>query len=82
MQPRGGTTFPETLRSGLGIKMLTGDADSCLAALGRPQVAPGDAQTPVVLRAVEVLHLLPRHVDHHLADLQPCRQRWLMIASD
>lgn len=55
--------------------MLTGDPDGCLAALGGPQVAPGHAEAPVVLRAVEVLHLLTRHVDHHLADLQPCRGR-------
>ena len=54
--------------------VLTGDAHGGLAALGGPQVAPGDTQTPVVLRAMEVLHLLPGHVDHHLADLQPCRQ--------
>lgn len=55
-------------------KLLTGDPDGCLAALGGPQVAPGDAQTPVVLRAVKVLHLLPGHVDHHFTDLQPYRQ--------
>lgn len=52
--------------------LLTGDSDSGLAALGRPQVTPGHTQTPVILRAVEVLHLLTRHVDQHLADLQSC----------
>lgn len=52
--------------------LLTGDADGGLAALGGPQVTPGDAQAPVVLGAVEVLHLLPGHVDRHLAVLQPC----------
>lgn len=53
-------------------EMLTGDADSCLVALGRSQVTPGDTQTPVILWTMKVLHLLAWHVDHHLADLQPC----------
>lgn len=57
------------------MDLLTGNADRCLAALGGSQVAPGDAQAPVILRAVEVLHLLTGHVDHHLADLQPCRRK-------
>lgn len=57
--------------SGTGL-VLTGDADGGLATLGGSQVAPGHTEAPVVLGAVEVLHLLPGHVDHHLAHLQPC----------
>lgn len=53
------------------VSVLTGDADGGLTALGGSQVAPGHTQTPVVLRAVEVLHLLSGHVDHHVAHLQP-----------
>lgn len=55
-------------------RSLTGDSDGRLAALGGPQVAPGDAQTPVILRAMEIFHLLTRHVDHHFADFQPCER--------
>lgn len=78
-----GKTFSDTIRSASyqsDTELLTGDPDSCLAALGGSQVAPGDAQTPVILRAVKVLHLLTWHVDHHLSDLQPCRQEdsWLL----
>lgn len=73
-------TFSETIRSAWDqsdAELLTCDPDSRLAALGGSQVAPGDAQAPVVLGAVEVLHLLTRDVDHHLADLQPCgRDGW------
>lgn len=54
------------------VLILTGDADGGLATLGGSQVAPGHTEAPVVLGAVEVLHLLPGHVDHHLAHLQPC----------
>lgn len=70
-------TFSETIRSvwyHSDMELLTGDPDSCLAALGCSQVTPGDAQTPVILWAMKVLHLLTWHVDHHLADLQPCRR--------
>lgn len=49
---------------------LTGDADRCLATLGGSQVAPGHTQAPVVLRAVEVLHLLAGHVDQDFTHLQ------------
>lgn len=57
-----------------GSRSLTGDPDGCLAALGGSQVAPGDAQAPVILGAVEIFHLLTRHVDHHFADFQPCER--------
>lgn len=40
------------------VELLTGDPHSCLAALGGSQVTPGNTQTPVILWAVEVLHLL------------------------
>lgn len=50
--------------------LLTRDADCCLATLGRAQVAPGHTQAPVVLRAMEVLHLLTGHVDHDFTNLQ------------
>lgn len=53
------------------VSVLTGDADSGLATLGCSQVAPGHTEAPVVLGAVEVLHLLTGHVDHHLPNLQP-----------
>lgn len=69
-----GSDWP-TLWSGQGDRRrhrgLTGDADRGLAALGSSQVAPGHAEAPEVLRAVEVLHLLTGHVDHHLTHLQP-----------
>lgn len=52
--------------------VLTGDADGGLATLGGSQVAPGHTEAPIVLGAVEVLDLLPGHVDHHLTHLQPC----------
>lgn len=71
-----GLTFSGTIRSDSyqsDIEVLTGDTDGCLAALGGSQVAPGDTQAPVILRAVKVLHLLTGDVDHHLPDLQPCR---------
>ena len=58
-----------------GFSVLTGDADSSLAALGGTEVAPGHAQTPVVLWAVEIFNLLTGHVDHHLAHLQPWDNR-------
>ena len=55
--------------------VLTGNAYGGLAALGRPQVAPGHAETPVVLRPVEVLHLLPRHVNQDLTELYPWMEK-------
>ena len=55
-----------------GLRSLTGDSHGCLAALGGPQVAPGDTQTPVILRAMKIFHLLTWHVDHHFTDFQPC----------
>lgn len=58
-----------------GASILTGDADSSLATLGGTQVAPGHTETPVVLWAVEILHLLPGHVNHHLTHLQPWDDR-------
>lgn len=51
--------------------LLTSDAHGRLPALGGAQVASGHALAPVILRAVEILHLLPRHVDGNLPDLQP-----------
>lgn len=54
---------------------LTGDADSCLPALGGAKVAPGHTETPIVLGAMEVLHLLAGHIDHHLTHLQPWEKR-------
>lgn len=55
-QPFQGTTRSVCYQSDMDL--LTGDPHSCLAALGGSQVAPGDAQTPVILWAVKVLHLL------------------------
>jgi len=60
---------------GGGLFILTGDADSCLATLGSAQVAPGHTETPVVLRAMEILHLLTGHIYHHLTHLQPWNNR-------
>lgn len=53
---------------------LTGNAYGGFAALGRAQVTPGHAQAPVILGAVEILHLLPGDVYHHLAHLQTWTQ--------
>ncbi|TNN58364.1 hypothetical protein EYF80_031427 [Liparis tanakae] len=65
------TTLPDAILIFHG----RGDADSCLATLGSAQVAPGHTETPVVLRAVEILHLLTGHIYHHLTHLQPWNNR-------
>lgn len=62
----------QKLKCALLCRLLTCDVYSGLAALGGAQVAPGHTQTPVVLRAMEVLHLLTGHVDQHLTHLQTC----------
>lgn len=57
------------------VPVLTGDAGRGLAALGGAQVAPSHTETPVVLRAMEILHLLTGHIYHHLTHLQPWNNR-------
>ncbi|KAF3850419.1 hypothetical protein F7725_012191 [Dissostichus mawsoni] len=63
--------LPQVCEGDKSSCQVSSDADRGLAALRRPEVAPGDTETPIILGAVEILHLLPGHIDHHLPNLQP-----------
>lgn len=54
------------------MRILTSDADMGFAALGGPRGAPGHTLTPEVLRAKQLLHLLPSDLYAGLSHYQAC----------
>lgn len=61
--------------TGWGSGWRTGDADIGSATLGGARRAPGHALAPVILQPKELLHLLPRHLNLHLAHPQAWEEK-------